>query len=184
MGQGGGIDAVAEVRQEFERDRIAVGTVGGGGLDAGVGGEDVVVFAMQDKQRWFGSGFGCEVGGDGDGAAAGDDRARLLAELRQAVKECHTALREAEQGDVCGGNGVGGGDLGDETIELGDEGLQAGGVAEGPAYVAEPLAAEAIGRWGGGVRAVDGQSFGQITECGFEGGGELDEIIARGTKTV
>lgn len=184
VGEGGGVDTVAEVGDYLQRDRVAVGAVGGGGFDTSVGGEDVIVFAMENQQRWFICGGGREGGRHRNGPTTADNRARLVGELGQAVEECHAALRKAEQGDVGGGDAVGGGDLGHEAIQLGEEGLQALGVAEGPAHVAEPLAAEAIGCGGGGVGRVDGQGFGQITESGFEGGGELDEVVARGTKTV
>ena len=83
-----------------------------------------------------------------------------------------------------GGNTVGCGYLGEKGVKLGGEGLQALRVAEGPAHVAEPLAAEAIRREAWCVGGVDRQGFACITECGFEGGRQLDKVVARGTKTV
>lgn len=184
MGEGGGVDTVAEVGENLQRHRVAVGAVGGGSFDTGIGREDVVVFAVQDKQRWFIGLVGREGGGDRNRAAAGDNRARLVLELGQAVEKRHTALREAEKGNVGGRDIVHCRDLGDETVELGGEAGEALGVAEGPAHIAEPLAPHASGRFGRRVGRVDRQGFGQITKGCFEGGGELDEVVARGTKTV
>ena len=100
------------------------------------------------------------------------------------MEEGHGALGKTKDGDIAGGDGEGLRHLGDKAIELRNDGLQAAFVAEGPAGVAEPLAAEAIGRGGGGVGRIDGQTFAKVTEACTQRCGEGDKVVARGTKAV
>lgn len=183
VGEGAAVDAVAEVGEDFHLRGVAVGGEGLGGFDRGVGGEDVVVLSV-DKEDGAWIRIRWEGWGDAEGAAAGDESGRFVGEGREGVERRHGALGEAQEGDVGQGDIVMGGDLGDEVIEVARCGLEAGLVAEGPAHVAEPLVAVAVRRAGRAVGAVDGQTFPKVTEGHLQGGGEGDEVVARGTKTV
>ena len=102
----------------------------------------------------------------------------------QGVQERHAALREAEDGDVGGERQHGAG----EIILQGVSGEgEAGGILERPAFIAEPLAGSgggaSVGRQRiGAVRAEDGQA-GAIQRRAH-GGGEADEVIPIGAKTM
>lgn len=183
MGEAGVVDAVAKVGQDFHLSWVAVGLEDAGGGDGGVGGEDVVVRAVEEED-WLFIVAGREAGRDREGAAAGDEACGLVGEGGEGVENGHSALGEAEEGDIVAGDAVSLHDVADEGIQLGCCGLEAGFVAEGPAGVPEPLVALAERRGGWRVRAVDGQSFPELTERELEGGGEGDEVVARGTKTV
>ena len=53
MGQRGGVHAVPEVGQDVQLRGVAVLLEGGFGLHRGVGGEDVVVLAVNEKDWRF-----------------------------------------------------------------------------------------------------------------------------------
>lgn len=174
---------MAQVGQDMQLGWVVVLLVDGLGLYRSVGRKDVVVLSVDKEDR---HGFGCrrKSGGHCECATTGNDGGWYMGERGQGVEEGHGALRETEEGDVDGGNAVGSGDLSDEVIELGRDTLQAVFVAEGPAGIAEPLAAKAIGGGGRCVRGIDGQTFAEVTERCTQGGGEGDKVVARGTKAV
>jgi len=164
VGQCPGVDAVAEAGEEVVLGGDAEGLQAGGGGDGAVGGEDVVVGAVEQQRGDFMAGGGVEIFLPHGGAGAADDGADGVAPARGGVEGGHRALRKAQKRDVGHGDGVVLAEALGEGFQLAAGGFDAVAVAEGPGGVGEPLQALVHPRGSGGVGGIDGQGFGEVTE--------------------